>query len=197
MFVKVKKNKNCYSVYVCERKREKGKVISKDTKILTYGYHSLYDDFEDITFNEKLPEILHRMLRKHLKEYDTNICKSVVEKLRELKKEYYPTYKEICNKVDIEFLIKEQKEQEEYKKFKIKFKRHIDNELSKKYQEGFRNGQLSSVNLGKINNLDIDQEENKLLKEAFNLLSKKHHPDKGGNTEKMTKINNLREKILK
>ena len=58
------------------------------------------------------------------------------------------------------------------------------------------NGQLSSANFGSGNSLDIDSQEKSLLKEAFKLLSHKYHPDKGGCTDKMASINNLKEKIL-
>ncbi len=44
---------------------------------------------------------------------------------------------------------------------------------------------------------NYNEEEKKLLKEAFKLLAFKHHPDRGGSTEKMASINNLKEKILK
>ena len=42
----------------------------------------------------------------------------------------------------------------------------------------------------------ISEKERKLLKEAFKMLAMKYHPDRGGDTEKMAAINNLKEKIL-
>ncbi|MCG4775181.1 hypothetical protein L0O83_19020, partial [Lawsonibacter sp. DFI.5.51] len=65
-----------------------------------------------------------------------------------------------------------------------------------KYREGYVDGQLSAIKISSVNSLDIDNQEKTLLKEAFKLLSKKHHPDVGGDTDKMAKINSLKEKIL-
>lgn len=72
-----------------------------------------------------------------------------------------------------------------------------------KYKKGYEKGLIDGVLKSKEfknnysgNNSDIGEDEKKLLKEAFKLLSHKHHPYKGGSTEKMAIINNLKEKIL-
>lgn len=198
MFCKIRKGKDSYSIYICERYRENGKVVSNDKKIDTYGYHSLYEDFkeENINFNE-LPRLLGASLRARiLRPYTIELYDDVEDKLLKLKKEYYPKYKEICRKIELD--LKEEKKhiEDNYNKFKEQYKSLHYQELSAKYKEGYIAGQLSNIKFGSVNSLDIDNQEKTLLKEAFKLLSKKHHPDIGGNTETMAKINNLKEKIL-
>lgn len=198
MFCKIRKGKDSYSIYICERYRENGKVVSNDKKIDTYGYHSLYEDFkeENINFNE-LPRLLGASLRARiLRPYTIELYDDVEDKLLKLKKEYYPKYKEICRKIELD--LKEEKKhiEDNYNKFKEQYKSLHYQELSAKYKEGYIDGQLSNIKFGSVNSLDIDNQEKTLLKEAFKLLSKKYHPDIGGNTETMAKINNLKEKIL-
>ncbi|CEK34626.1 hypothetical protein UMC2_15821 [[Clostridium] sordellii] len=198
MFCKIRKGKDSYSIYICERYRENGKVVSNDKKIDTYGYHSLYEDFkeENINFNE-LPRLLGASLRARiLRPYTIELYDDVEDKLLKLKKEYYPKYKEICRKIELD--LKEEKKhiEDNYNKFKEQYKSLHYQELSAKYKEGYIAGQLSNIKFGSVNSLDIDNQEKTLLKEAFKLLSKKYHPDIGGNTETMAKINNLKEKIL-
>lgn len=198
MFCKIRKGKTSYSIYICERHRENGKVVSNDKKIDTYEYHSLYEGFEDynINFNE-LPKALETsLMARILKPYTIELYNEVESKLLKLKKEYYPEYKELCNKINLEYSKQEEQREEDYNKFKKKYKDLFYQELSSKYQEGYLSGQLASFNFSSGKSLDIDNQEKKLLKEAFKLLSKKYHPDIGGDTETMAKINNLKEKIL-
>lgn len=198
MFCKIRKGKTSYSIYICERYRKNGKVMSNDRKIVTYGYHSLYDDLEDynINFNE-LPEALGRsLMARILKPYTIELYNEVESKLLKLKKEYYPEYKELCKKLNLEYSKQEEQREEDYNKFKKKYKDLFYQELSSKYQEGYLSGQLASFNFSSGKSLDIDSQEKTLLKEAFKLLSHKHHPDKGGSTDTMAVINNLKEKIL-
>ncbi|MDU2196956.1 MAG: hypothetical protein E7E21_00830 [Peptostreptococcaceae bacterium] len=198
MFCKIRKGKETYSIYICERYRENGKVVSKDKKICTYGYHSLYDDFEDYNpnFNE-LPKILEMSLTKRiLKIYTVELYDDLECKLLKLKKEYYPKYEQLCRKIDLKWAEEKAQREEKYNEFKEQYRDLYYKEISAKYQEGYLNGQLSSANFGSGNSLDIDSQEKSLLKEAFKLLSHKYHPDKGGCTDKMASINNLKEKIL-
>lgn len=198
MFCKIRKGKETYSIYICERYRENGKVVSNDKKICTYGYHSLYDDFEDYNpnFNE-LPKALKKILtRRILKIYTVELYNDLECKLLKLKKEYYPKYEQLCRKIDLKWIEEKKQREEKYNEFKEQYRDLYYKEISTKYQEGYLNGQLSSVNFGSGNSLDIDNQEKSLLKEAFKLLSHKYHPDKGGCTDKMAMINNLKEKIL-
>lgn len=198
MFCKIRKGKETYSIYICERYRENGKVVSKDKKICTYGYHSLYDYFEDYNpnFNE-LPKILEMSLTKRiLKIYTVELYDDLECKLLKLKKEYYPKYEQLCRKIDLKWAEEKAQREEKYNEFKEQYRDLYYKEISAKYQEGYLNGQLSSANFGSGNSLDIDSQEKSLLKEAFKLLSHKYHPDKGGCTDKMASINNLKEKIL-
>ena len=48
MFCKIRKGKWSYSIYACDRKRVNGKVVSNDIKIDSYGWHSLYEDKEEV-----------------------------------------------------------------------------------------------------------------------------------------------------
>ena len=172
--------------------------MSNDKKIDTYGYHSLYEDFkeENINFNE-LPRLLGASLRARiLRPYTIELYDDVEDKLLKLKKEYYPKYKEICRKIELDLKEEQKHIEDNYNKFKEQYKSLHYQELSAKYKEGYIAGQLSNIKFGSVNSLDIDNQEKTLLKEAFKLLSKKHHPDIGGNTETMAKINNLKEKIL-
>lgn len=198
MFCKIRKGKDSYSIYICERYRENGKVVSNDKKIDTYGYHSLYEDFkeENINFNE-IPRTLEiSLIARILRPYTIELYDDVEDKLLKLKKEYYPKYKQICRKIELD--LKEEKKhiEDNYNKFKEQYKSLHYQELSAKYKEGYIAGQLLNIKFGSVNSLDIDNQEKTLLKEAFKLLSKKYHPDIGGNTETMAKINNLKEKIL-
>ncbi|WP_122639039.1 MULTISPECIES: hypothetical protein [unclassified Romboutsia] len=198
MFCKIRKGKETYSIYICERYRENGKVVSNDKKICTYGYHSLYDDFEDYNpnFNE-LPKSLKKILtRRILKIYTVELYNDLECKLLKLKKEYYPKYEQLCRKIDLKWAEEKAQREEKYNEFKEQYRDLYYKEISAKYQEGYLNGQLSSANFGSGNSLDIDSQEKSLLKEAFKLLSHKYHPDKGGCTDKMASINNLKEKIL-
>lgn len=200
MFCKIRKGKEFYSIYICERYRENGKVVSKDIKIVTYAWHSLYEDDEEIEgLIEDIPMILTRSLRARLKNYDIKLV-DVEEKLIEAKKEYYTTYQKKMIKVRMDFekdeIKRNQQNLKEYEEFKLKYQSLYYQEISEKYQEGYLSGQLSNLNLSSGNSLDIDNQEKRLLKEAFKLLSHKHHPDKGGSTDTMALINSLKEKIL-
>lgn len=84
-----------------------------------------------------------------------------------------------------------------------KFKNEYE-ERSKQYQEEWyqrsyhsnSNSNYSYSGYSENNSSNYNDDEKKLLKEAFKLLSMRHHPDRGGDTERMAAINNLKEKIL-
>lgn len=105
--------------------------------------------------------------------------------------ECYNVFNELVNADRLEEIKREYEARKEYE------------EKSKRYQEEFyrscyENNKSNYSNSGYYNNnvSNYSEEEKKLLKEAFKLLSHKHHPDKGGSTKKMAMINNLKEKIL-
>ena len=194
MFCKIRKGKWGYSIYACDRKRVNGKVVSNDIKIDSYAWHSLYE------YKEEVNGLIDGIGNKDLN-LDFN---DVVEKLIKVKKEYYPTYKAMMSKIKNDIKKEEENKLLEYENFKNKYNSLRYKELMEKYQEGYDNGLLvgmatrsnNSFNSGSGKKLEIDDSEKKLLKEAFKLLSFKHHPDRGGSTEKMAAINNLKDKML-
>ena len=211
MFCKIRKGKWTYTIYACSRERVDGRVVSKDIKLCRYALHSLYEDDEEVNgLIEDLPVDLMRIIdRKILRKKDLSLdfYDDVVEKLIKLKIEYYPTYKEsmikVSRKLEEEEAIRKEKELMEYEHFKNKFRLLHNKELMEKYQEGYNRGLLENLmntdfnNSSSGKNNSYNSKEMKLLKEAFKLLSMKHHPDKGGDNETMAAINNLKEKILK
>lgn len=207
MFCKIRKGKNYFTIYACSRERVNGKVVSKDKKICSLAWHSLYDiDEARDGLIEEIPVNLYRMLnRMYFRNNATglDLFKDVEPKLEALKKEYYPTYKKealeakrIWQKEQKE---KEKKEKEEYEYFKNKYRILFNEDMTKKLQEGYKMGMKTATyyNSGSGVTISYDTEEMKLLKEAFKLLAMKHHPDKGGDNETMAAINNLKEKLLK
>lgn len=207
MFCKIRKGKRGYSIYACDRKRVNGKVMSNDIKIVSYAWHSLYEDNEEINgLIDDIPVVLMRMITAKCiinKDVDLDFD-DVVEKLIKIKKEYYPTYKVMMLKI-IDDTEKEEKNKIlEYENFKNKYRSLHYKEIMEKYQEGYDRGLLDGIkvedkffNRSSDKKFEMDDSEKKLLKEAFKLLSFKHHPDRGGSTEKMASINNLKDKILK
>ena len=210
MFCKVKKGKYTYSIYACDRKRVNGKVVSKDIKVCSFAWHSLYEDNEEVCgLIEDIPAGLMRIInRVYLKNKDIKLDPDdVVEKLIKVKKEYYPTYRvqmiDIIHRCEVDKQIREEKELNEYENFKNKYRSLHYKELMEKYQEGYDRGLLENLMNTNFNcnssvkNNDLNNEEMKLLKEAFKMLSMRHHPDKGGDNETMATINNLKEKLMK
>lgn len=208
MFCKIRKGKYTYSIYACDRKRVNGKVVSKDIKICSFAWHSLYEEDEEVSgLIEDIPVGLMKIINKvYLKNKNIELdFDDVVEKLIRVKKEYYPTYKvqtiDIMHRYEADRQIREEKELSEYENFKNKYKSLHYKELMEKYKEGYDRGLLEGVlnnlNQSSVKNNDLSKEEMKLLKEAFKLLAMKYHPDRGGDTETMVEINNLKEKIMK
>lgn len=208
MFCKIRKGKNTYSIYACDRKRINGKVVSKDIKVCSFAWHSLYEDDEEVSgLIEDIPVGLMRIITKvYLKNKNIELdFDEVVEKLIKVKKEYYPTYRiqmiDIRYRYEVDRQIKEDKELSEYENFKNKYRSLHYKELMEKYKEGYDRGLLEGVlnnfNQSSVRNNDLSKEEMKLLKEGFKLLAMKYHPDKGGDSEKMSMINNLKERIMK
>ncbi|GAA0706080.1 hypothetical protein GCM10008904_14360 [Paraclostridium ghonii] len=205
MFCKIRKGKETYSIYLCERERVDGRVVSNDYKIISFAWHSLYEMDEEYNgLIENIPDTLYNLLvRIILKKHDLDIFEDVVRKLIKIKKEYYTTYKEKSIQWDELRKVKDKEKLKEYEEFREKFKTLHYNEIMVKYKEGYDKGLIDGAlksnafkNNYSGNNRDIGEDEKKLLKEAFKLLSHRHHPDKGGSTGTMAKINNLKEKIL-
>lgn len=208
MFCKIRKGKNTYSIYACDRKRINGKVVSKDIKVCSFAWHSLYEDDEEVSgLIEDIPVGLMRIITKvYLKNKNIELdFDEVVEKLIKVKKEYYPTYRiqmiDIIHRYEVDRQIREDKKLSEYENFKNKYRSLHYKELMEKYKEGYDRGLLEGVlnnlNQSSVRNNDLSKEEMKLLKEGFKLLAMKYHPDKGGDSEKMSMINNLKERIMK
>lgn len=207
MFCKIRKSKYSYSIYACDRKRVNGKVVSNDIKIDTYAWHSLYEDDEEINgLIYYIPAILMRSITgKCIRNKDVSLdFNDVVEKLIKVKKEYYPTYKAMMLKIENDIKKEEENKLLEYESFKKKYRSLHYKEIMEKYQAGYDRGLLDGIkiedkflNRSSANKTEMTDSEKKLLKEAFKLLSFKNHPDRGGSTEKMASINNLKEKILK
>lgn len=205
VFCKIRKAKESYSIYLCERYRVDGRVVSNDYKIISFAWHSLYEIDEEYNgLIENIPDTLYNFLvRIILKKHNLDIFEDVVRKLIKIKKEYYTTYKEKSIQWDELRKVKDEDKLKEYEEFREKFKTLHYNEIMVKYKEGYEKGLIDGVLKSKKfknnysrNDRNIGEDEKKLLKEAFKLLSHKHHPDKGGSTETMAAINNLKEKIL-
>lgn len=104
----------------------------------------------------------------------------------------YDVFGELKNEIKLNQIIEDYKTRKEYE------------ERSKQYQEEWykrsyynsSNSNHNNSSYSKNSSGNYTDEEKKLLKEAFKLLSHKHHPDKGGNNETMATINNLKEKIF-
>lgn len=202
MFCSIKKGKNRFRVYICDRKRINGKVISKDINIGSYGYQSLYMRSEGKEISEIFKNILKDDLSYHGFD-EEKYLDIVVDKLKILKEKYNTTYVKESTQIEEKLRIEREKKNEkrlnEYSHFKSKYKDLYNKDLSQKYREGYDRGRIDSIDFSNIycsdEKLDINTEEKKLLKEAIKLLSHKHHPDKGGNHETMSMINNLKDKL--
>ena len=139
MFCKIRKGKNYFTIYACSRERVNGKVVSKDKKICSLAWHSLYDiDEARDGLIEEIPVNLYRMLRHmYFRNNDTglNLNKDVEPKLEALKKEYYPTYKkealEAKRILEQEEKERRKKQKKEYKDFKDKFIFLFSEDMSK------------------------------------------------------------------
>lgn len=206
MFCKIKKGKNYFTIYACNRERVNGKVVSNDRRICRLAWHSLYEDDEEVNGLKKEISVDLYFLLSHsyFMEGRTglNFDKDVVPKLEQIKKEYYPTYKkealEAARILEKELKEKKKKEKEEYEYFKNKYRLLFNEDMTKKLQEGYKIGAKTAAyyNIGSGITTSYNSEEIKLLKEAFKLLAMKHHPDRGGDNETMAAINNLKGKIL-
>lgn len=122
----------------------------------------------------------------------------VVEKLKEFKKKLIPIYQQRCEEFEKEENKRKIQERREYEKFKKRFQKLFNEDIQSYIEYGYNSGVNARDNEGSKNDIDnLSDQERKLLKQAFKLLSNKHHPDKGGDTDTMATINNLKEKILK
>lgn len=121
---------------------------------------------------------------------------------REFNKKYgggydqcYDVFGELKNESKLNQILEDYKVRKEYEE---KSKQYQDEWFKRSYYSNsngnYNNNGSSSYSNNSYSN--YNEEEKKLLKEAFKLLAMKHHPDRGGDTEKMAAINNLKEKIL-
>ena len=204
MFCRIKDSKDpkkwWYTIYLCDRKRENGKIKSKDIKVTGYNYISLFENDEEKTgYKEELPRLFLKFLKQDLKRkgYE-QYFDMIVEKLKEFKKKLIPIYQQKCEEFEKEENQRKIQEQREYEKFKKRFQKLFNEDIQSYIEYGYNSGVNARDNEGSKNDIDnLSDQERKLLKQAFKLLSNKHHPDKGGDTDTMATINNLKEKILK
>lgn len=102
MFCRIKDSKDpkkwWYTIYLCDRKRENGKIKSKDIKVTGYNYISLFGNDEEKTgYKEELPRLFLKFLKQDLKikGYE-QYFDMIVEKLKEFKKKLIPIYQQKC-----------------------------------------------------------------------------------------------------
>lgn len=181
----------------CCRLKDKLKAIGiSEEKLCNLVYAKLDPLIERIKSDYKETEeyktvIEHeKIIRKHnASKYEFN------NKYGEGYEQCYDVYGELKNETKLNQILEEYKARKEYE------------EKSRQYQEEwyqrsyYKNNNSnydynSYSGYSKNNSSNYTDEEKKLLKEAFKLLSHKHHPDKGGSTDTMAVINNLKEKIL-
>ena len=206
MFCRIKDSKDpkkwWYTIYLCDRKRENGKIKSRDIKVTGYNYISLFGDDEEKTgYKEELPQLFLDFLKQDLKikGYE-KYFDMIVEKLKEFKKKLIPIYQQRCEEYEKEENKRKIQERREYEKFKKKFQTLFNEDIQSYIEYGYNSGVNARVERGYKNNININdfsESETKLLKEAIKLLTMKNHPDRGGEHEKMVEINNLREKLFK
>jgi hypothetical protein len=212
--------KKAYKISIHESYRENGTVKKRQWHIDTLEHYMLIEyGFELPTYKndmdkkvqemgvteDEMYEIIYKkldpLIEKITKEYHkTDEYKVILEQRKnielhnrneqEFKEKYnsdeydlcYDIFGELRNKDELERIKRENKESQEYQR---------------KSYENFRNNYSYSSSSYQLNNLsNYNDSEKKLIKEAFNLLSHKHHPDKGGSTETMSIINNLKDKLL-
>lgn len=159
------------------------------------------DDEEKTGYKEELPRLFLDFLKQDLKRkgYE-QYFDMVVEKLKEFKKKLIPIYQQRCEEFEKEENKRKIQERREYEKFKKRFQKLFNEDIQSYIEYGYNSGVNARVEGGSRNNInigDFSESETKLLKEAINLLTKKNHPDRGGDHEKMVEINNLREKLFK
>lgn len=200
MFCRIRDNKKTlsFTVYLCDRMRENGKVKTKDKKIGTFEYEELYEILElaSMKIFEGVPKFLKDTIKEKVNGDETK-NKIVVQKIEEFKRKNYTTHLQLMSK-DLEN--KTEPERMEYENLKEKFFIFFLADMDREYKRGYSVGKSESSFGGSRNNININdfsESETKLLKEAINLLTKKNHPDRGGDHEKMVEINNLREKLFK
>lgn len=219
--------KKAYKISLHESYREDGKVKKKQYSICTMGYYDILEyglyDFADgkikilskklnvsteYIYNlvyEKL-DILESLISmeygetEEYKEYNKQI--EIIKKYNEAKynfeKKYesnkfdrcYDVFLNLRNADQLEKVKKEYEENQEYK-------RRSEEQQRRFYKEYFDSDYFGRSGYQEKYNSNYNDDERKLLKEAFRMLSMKYHPDKGGSTEKMALINNLKEKIIK
>lgn len=206
MFCRIKDGKGyTYNIYLCERKRENGEVKSKDIFIAQYNIGvSLYFKDEDMGgLVLDIPESAKEFIMNDLKALGyEKYFDIVVKKLIEYKQKKYTTYIKNNKEYFEEKLRYKNQRKKDYEDFKKKYQDLVNKDNEKYFNLGFDKGLRQKIenNLGSFygsSSNNFSDQERKLLKQAFKLLSNKHHPDKGGDTDTMATINNLKEKILK
>jgi hypothetical protein len=216
-----------YKITIQHSYRENGKVKKKQWHVCNMDYYDVADNgfwIGDYMTSKKLEKILnetgldeetfYNMIEEKLdplaqsiieeyqgtEEYKTNKKnQDILSKNSKAKKKFddkygYDTYRECYNvfgELMNESRLKELKEQyrksQEYKR--SYYEQYESNYNKQNYSSHFSNIQSSYT-----------EQETRLLKEGFKLLSMKYHPDKNldkDTTEIMAAINNLKEKILK
>lgn len=151
--------------------------------------------------NEKLDPLVQRITTEYYQteEYKTHLKhRTIISKYNKRKQEFddkygLDTYKE-CYNVFGELMNEDRLNElkEDYNR-KEQEKRSYYEQYQRNYNKQYTSSYITSMH-GNYN-----EEERKLLKEAFKLLAMKYHPDRNpdkNTTEIMATINNLKEKIL-
>lgn len=217
--------KKAYKISIHESYRDNGVVKKRQWHIDTLEHYMLIEyGFELPTYKndmdkkvqemgvteEELYGIIYKkldpLIEKITKEYNkTDEYKAVLEQRKtiELHNRNENEFKEKYNSDEYDLcydIFGELRNKDELDRIKSEFEKRKEYQRNnyKKAYENFKNNYNYSSSSYKINDSsNYNDNEKKLLKEAFKLLSHKHHPDKGGSTETMSIINNLKDKLLK
>lgn len=219
--------KKAYKISVHSSYRENGKIKKKQWYICTMQHYSLIDYggwIGDCVREGKIKTIaneigiteddLYEMIYKKLdplidkikaeyektEEYkidkeNNEILKKFIEEQSKFDNVYghdtyrqcYDVFGNLKNKNRLEELKEQKKDREEYeRKSRSYYNNNYGNYNYNEYSSYFKPIQSN-----------YNENEKRLLKEAFKSLAMKYHPDRGGDTETMAEINNLKEKIMK
>ena len=214
--------KKAYKISIHESYRKDGKVKKRQWVIGTHEHYDLIEyGFELWGVEDKLKEMgitedrLYELIYKKLdplldriteefhntEEYKTYkhysaIINTFNQKKYEFNNVYGSGYDEcydVFGNLTSKYRLEQIKQDYEYKKdYERKSKEAFEDWYSR-----YSQGSYSSSSYQENISSNYNDNEKKLLKEAFKLLSFKYHPDRGGSTEKMASINNLKDKILK
>lgn len=219
--------KKAYKISIHNSYRESGRIKKKQWYICTIQHYSIIDNggslldymtegkFEKIAGDigitvdslyeiiyKKLDPLIDKIKAEYEKTEEYKIDKENNEVLKRFREEQskfdnvygYDTYRQcydvfgnLKNKNRLEELKEQKKDREEYER---KSRSYYNNNYGN-YDYNEYSSYLKPIQS------NYNENEKRLLKEAFKSLAMKYHPDRGGDTETMAEINNLKEKIMK